>query len=1172
MQNFGNYNINTNTPIYVREREKKSVQKQNEDKSLGEKVAIGVASTAGAIVAILIGYGIINKGTGNKTKVTTTTAQATENIKPEKVIEPAKGDLTLLSTLITKIKNGQNITLQEVKKAQTYLSSKDKNNTLFVKFSQFLTKLLNTYKNTQENQGISVSDEIKNEYNELLNYNEETIAKLDEQDVNSQQLPKDPKEVVVCPSEDSSDNDSVVGGDNSSVVRDDDGNVVGGDEVDDFVNKKKNSKQSLDDVDLDDLDLDDLDPEVTATETNPEETKAEVTKAEETKEEEPKEAEPKEAEPKAAEPKEVTKEEPKEAEPKAAEPKEVTKEKPIEELKEEPKADESKAKPKIEKPKEEKPKVITNVDDIEKFVNPKVEIEKTTVDNKKANVYITDIVNGQEIKVKITDLIGNPEKLALLTNNKNFATIVANLEPSILVDMLNLDLFTNVSTQNKQARNELIMAIINHIKNNYKNNKDSILTLIRSVKNDKYYNFIIQKLGKIGILRDVLLDPNSKDRFFGEDNNLTDIGKDLINHIKDVIINFKEYTTQNGQTMPAKQMQIFILKNFITTVYEQDHLAGEQKNAIIGELIKKADDKNINLDVISCALVEMVRASEHQDSLTEAETQLINLITQRVSATQNVTPQCKGLLIANILKDIKNFNENSLGAALIEKLKESFGEEALYWALPYLVNSATSLCPAGNTIIQRINSNINNEHLVTILDVINANENNCATAVLYSLTISGIGNIEPTDLLYNQAFKEKLYSGDQLTPAGQAIITNLLIHYHYNSSTELLPNIAEKLIKINGEDVNFRNAIINELTTQCYQSNQLDLLNGIVKSLNENESDANKSVRNRVIDYMIVYGLIDLNTLNNMKDSLKGYNNFGISIDNNGKLTVNTGIYLQNIRTETCTSGNDKYNYKRISRKNIFFLLRHDTSLRKDNDFNDTGKNIFKKLFWNNNYEDKKNYRTDKYKIGYLSECLEDLDLTQENDRQLLLMLIKNSQITTLNCDIIPKLFADFIRGKKKIATDFKELFIKAILAEITSVTKESYGASICHNTWEKEKHGELLSEFLLNLIDTENGINEFLKEDGLVAETINQIKDQDLLVQLCLRICTYADTDKANNGIYTTKYEELTPTMKMIIEKLNKENYNSLIKKLTDSKNTNAINAKDCISKYRNTLNTTSS
>ena len=1153
MQNFGNYNINTNTPIYVREREKKSAQKQNEDKSLGEKVAIGVASTAGAIVAILIGYGIINKGTGNITKVTNVATQATENIKPEKVIEPAKGDLTLLSTLITKIKDGENITLQEVRKAQTYLNSKGQNNALFVKFSSFLTELLNTYKNTQENQGISVSDNIKNEYKDLLNLNEGMITQLDKQNVSSQQLPEDPEEVVL-PSEDSSGNDS---------VRDDDGSVVVGDNGN--VARDGDGSESLDDVDLDDLD-----PEVTATETNPEETKAEVTKAEETKEEEPKEAEPK-----AEETKE---EEPKEAEPKAAEPKEVTKEKPIEELKEEPKADESKAKPKIEKPKEEKPKVITNVDDIEKFVNPKVEIEKTTVDNKKANVYITDIVNGQEIKVKITDLIGNPEKLALLTNNKNFATIVNDLKPSILVNMLNLDLFKNVSGKNKQAENELIMAIINHIKNNYKNDKDSILTLICSVKNDKYYNFIIQKLGKIGILRDVLLDPNSKDRFFGEDNNLTDIGKDLINHIKDVIINFKEYTTQNGQTMPAKQMQIFILKNFITTVYEQDHLADEQKNAIIDQLIKKADDKNINLDVISCALVEMVRASEHQDSLTNTETQLINLITQR---GKNATPKSKGLLIANILKDI-DFNKTpNWGAALIEKLKESFGEEALYWALPYLVNSATSLCSAGNTIIQRINSNINNEHLGTILDVINANKNNCATAVLYALTSTSFGKIGTFDLLTNKNLKEKIYSNNQLTFAGKAIVTKILSLYqqavneNQDIKTNLFNTIASKLIEINGDDGNFMDAIIKELITQCYQSNKPDLLNDIVKSLNENNNDTNKSVRNRVIDDMLSSEFIDLNILNNMKDSLKGYNNFGISIGNNGTLTVNREEYLKSIPDETGTFGGVSYKYKRISRKNIFFLLRHDKSLRQNDDFNDTGRNIFKKLFWNNNYEDKKNYRTDKYKIGYLSECLEDLDLTQENDRQLLLMLVKNSQITTLNCDIIPKLFADFIRGKKKIATDFKELFIKAILAEITSVTKESYGASICHNTWEKEKHGELLSEFLLNLIDTENGINEFLKEDGLVAETINQIDqigDQNLLVQLCLSICTYADPDKANNCIYTTKYEELTPTMKMIIEKLNKENYNSLIKKLTDSKNTNAINAKDCISKYRNTLNTTSS
>lgn len=36
MQNFGNYNVNPNTPIYVGGGKKK-VKKQSEDKSLGEK-------------------------------------------------------------------------------------------------------------------------------------------------------------------------------------------------------------------------------------------------------------------------------------------------------------------------------------------------------------------------------------------------------------------------------------------------------------------------------------------------------------------------------------------------------------------------------------------------------------------------------------------------------------------------------------------------------------------------------------------------------------------------------------------------------------------------------------------------------------------------------------------------------------------------------------------------------------------------------------------------------------------------------------------------------------------------------------------------------------------------------------------------------------------------------
>ena len=822
------------------------------------------------------------------------------------------------------------------------------------------------------------------------------------------------------------------------------------------------------------------------------------------------------------------------------------------------------------------------MDEIKEFADPKVATEKTNVGNNQTTVYyITDTVNDQEIRVKITDLIGNPEKLALLTRNDNFATIVKNLKPSILVKILNSNLFKESGFQ--ESAETLTSAFVNKIiafdSDKYIKYKDSILNLIHSVKNDKFYLSIIDKLaskGKIGILRDVLLDPNSEDRFFDKDNNnLTDIGKALINHIKNFIIKLKECKNREGQTISAEQRKVSNLKNFITAVNSPEtKLEDKQKEAIIDELLQKTDDtKSISLKVISCALGKMVEVDGHQDSLTNTETQLMNLIAQRVSAAQEVTSQSKGLLIANILKCI-DFNKTpNLGVALIEKLETSFSEEALYWALPYLVTSNNALYPAGNAIIQRINGDINNEHLGTILDVINANENDCATAVLYSLTSPSFGKIKTLDLLTNN-LKGKIYSDNQLTFAGKSIVTKILILYNQfvqnddqSNKTKLFNIIASKLIEINGgKDDKFRDAVINELTTQCCQYNQLDLLNGIVKSLNDN--DANKSVRNRVIDYMLFYGLIDLNTLNNMKDSLKGYNNFGISIDNTGKLTVNAKTYLASISTETGQSGGVLYEYKRISRKNIFFLLRHDTSLRQCDDFNTDGQNIFKEFFCDNNYEDKRNCSANKYKIDYLSECLEDLDLSQENDRQLLLMLIKNSQITSLNDDIMPKLFADCIRGKN-ISGQFKIDFINAILNKITSVTYENYdGCNSTHlDTWKIEKQGNLLSEFLLNLIDTENGINEFLKKDGLVAETIKKIDDQNLLVQLCLSICTYADPNKANNGIYTKKYEELTPTMKMIINKLDEKNYPKLINKLIYSNNSDAYNAKTCIENYKSTL-----
>ncbi len=127
MQNFGNYNVNPNTPIYVGGGKKK-VKKQSEDKSLGEKVAIGVASTAGAIAAILIGYGIINKFTGNTTKITKDAKEAATAVLPKakdagkKLLPPNKsGDQNVRTILknLNKIKDGSLTYDQAIKMKQS---------------------------------------------------------------------------------------------------------------------------------------------------------------------------------------------------------------------------------------------------------------------------------------------------------------------------------------------------------------------------------------------------------------------------------------------------------------------------------------------------------------------------------------------------------------------------------------------------------------------------------------------------------------------------------------------------------------------------------------------------------------------------------------------------------------------------------------------------------------------------------------------------------------------------------------------------------------------------------------------------------------------------------------------------------------------------------------------
>ena len=204
MQNFGNYNVNPNTPIYVGGGKKK-VKKQSEDKSLGEKVAIGVASTAGAIAAILIGYGIINKFTGNTTKITQDAKKAAEAVVPKakgaekKTADIIKGKDSSTQSTYVLLKNyvqqlqGGNMTYEDIKTNAIILSelAKKSNITehgvdllpLVKQYSRFFSTLLDTYKNQKSTDTVKLNnaenaslDKIKAKQTPLLEQIENIIA------------------------------------------------------------------------------------------------------------------------------------------------------------------------------------------------------------------------------------------------------------------------------------------------------------------------------------------------------------------------------------------------------------------------------------------------------------------------------------------------------------------------------------------------------------------------------------------------------------------------------------------------------------------------------------------------------------------------------------------------------------------------------------------------------------------------------------------------------------------------------------------------------------------------------------------------------------------------------------------------------------------------------------
>lgn len=127
MQSFGNYNINPNPPVYVgggEKRKKKKEEKPSED--IASKIALPIAVTAGAALAICAGVFGVNKALGGGKKVVGETAKKTAGTvketakKANKTIHEQQQEI---SKILKNLKPGQKFTKDEATQLTQYLTA-----------------------------------------------------------------------------------------------------------------------------------------------------------------------------------------------------------------------------------------------------------------------------------------------------------------------------------------------------------------------------------------------------------------------------------------------------------------------------------------------------------------------------------------------------------------------------------------------------------------------------------------------------------------------------------------------------------------------------------------------------------------------------------------------------------------------------------------------------------------------------------------------------------------------------------------------------------------------------------------------------------------------------------------------------------------------------------------
>lgn len=179
---MSDYGISQNQPIQRYNYPVVGKKKENKQENMQKAVTYTLATVAGVVLTMLVGYGIVNKGGSAKKVVDGAKKGAREVARDIKPVNPAREDSSVILKTLAKINSGKLVTLKDLEDAQKTLAfmeqrcTNEKFKIVFSGYSLLFQAIINIYKDNGVNPFKVEIDKVKDVQAPLDNFSEAILV------------------------------------------------------------------------------------------------------------------------------------------------------------------------------------------------------------------------------------------------------------------------------------------------------------------------------------------------------------------------------------------------------------------------------------------------------------------------------------------------------------------------------------------------------------------------------------------------------------------------------------------------------------------------------------------------------------------------------------------------------------------------------------------------------------------------------------------------------------------------------------------------------------------------------------------------------------------------------------------------------------------------------------